>query len=258
MSRYIPILLGVVAIVGLTIPEIRMSDRFKDSNVKAEQFAELLKDVPMSIGDWRGEDLPVEEQVQKTAGAVGYVSRAYRNIRTGERVTLWLIVGHAKTITGHTPEICYPSSGFTTRAEKNALHPFPVEGQPKADFYTNTFVKEDVTGRQLVRVFWSWYRPNDEGKVIWEAPENPRWTFGNERALYKMYFSSEMRSPKETTEQSPCSRFAQDFLPVVNEALATYGAPDESIQAKNARAAKAAKESGDTTDDTSTETAPTN
>lgn len=228
MSRYIPIILGVVAIVGLTIPEIQLSDRFKDSNLKAAQFAELLKDVPMSIGDWRGEDLPVEEQTRKTAGAVGYVSRAYRNIRTGEVVTLWLIVGHAKSITGHTPEICYPASGFTTRAPSNSLHPFNVEGQPRADFFTNTFIKEDITGRQLVRVFWSWYRPNDKGQVIWEAPDNPKWTFGNERALYKMYFSNEMRSPKETTEQSPCSRFAQDFLPVVNAALATYGTPQST------------------------------
>lgn len=225
MSRYLPITLGVLAIVALTIPEIRLSDRFKESNVRAAQFAELLKDIPLSIGDWRGEDLPVEEQTRRTAGAVGYVSRAYRNIRTGEVVTLWLIVGHAKTITGHTPEICYPASGFTTRAPNNSLHPFIVEGEPPANFYTNTFVKEDVTGRQLVRVFWSWYRPTDEGKVVWEAPKHPRWTFGNTRALYKMYFSSVMRSPQETTEQSPCTRFARDFLPVVDAALATYGGP---------------------------------
>jgi hypothetical protein len=223
MLRYLSIALGVLVIVVLTIPEIRISDRFKDSNVKAEQFAKLLEDIPMEVGYWHGKDLPVEEQTRKTAGAVGYVSRGYRNIRTGEEVSLWLIVGHARDITAHTPEICYPASGFTKRADNNSLHPFIVEGQPPADFYTNTFVKEDVSGRQLVRVFWSWYRPNKEGNVVWEAPDNPRWTFGNERALYKMYFSNVMQSPRETTEQSPCTRFARDVLPVVNAALSAYG-----------------------------------
>ena len=220
MSRYFSIALGVVAIVALTIPEITISNRFKASNVKAEQFAALLADIPKDIGYWHGEDLPVEEQTRRTAGAVGYVSRAYRNVRTGEVVTLWLIVGHARDITAHTPEICYPASGFTKRSPDNSLHPFIVEGEPQADFFTNTFIKEDATGRQLVRVFWSWYRPNDEDTIKWQAPEHARWTFGNTRALYKMYFSSVMRSPKETTEESPCSRFARDFLPVVDKALA--------------------------------------
>jgi hypothetical protein len=229
MSRYLAIAVGVVVIIALTIPEIRMSDRFKQSNVKAEQFAKLLQDIPMDVGYWHGRDLPVEEQTRKTAGAVGYVSREYRNIRTQEVVMLWLIVGHAREVSAHTPEICYPASGFTARSATNSQHPFIVEGQPRADFYTNTFIKEDVTGRHLERVFWSWYRPNAEGEVVWEAPDNPRWTFGNERALYKMYFSSGMQSPKETTEQSPCVRFARDFLPVVNKALAAYGgaAPPE-------------------------------
>ena len=40
------------------------------------------------------------------------------------------------------------------------------------------------------------------------------------RALYKMYFTSSMRDPKETAEQSACVRFARDFLPEVNKALA--------------------------------------
>jgi hypothetical protein len=248
MWRYLPIATGIVVIVGLTIVEIRISDRFKASNVKAEQFAKLLDDIPMDIGDWHGQDLPVDEQVRRTAGAVGYVSRQYRNSRTQEEVNLWLIVGHARDVSSHTPEICYPSSGFTMRAPENSLHPFIVEGQPRADFYTNTFIKEDITGRQLVRVFWSWYRPNEEGTVAWEAPEHPRWTFGNARALYKMYFSSVMRSPQETTEQSPCARFARDFLPVVNKALAAYGGglPPAQKAASSSPAPKAemAKASG--------------
>ena len=48
---------------------------------------------------------------------------------------------------------------------------------------------------------------------------NARWHFGNTRALYKMYFTSSMRDPKETAEQSACVRFAREFLPEVNKAL---------------------------------------
>ena len=89
------------------------------------------------------------------------------------------------------------------------------------DFYTNTFVKEDVTGRQLVRVFWSWYKPAEDGTVSWKAPKIVRWEFGNAPSLYKLYFTSNMHDYRETTEESPCMKFAKEFLPVVDKALST-------------------------------------
>ena len=227
MSRYLPIVLGVVAIVGLTIPQFIMTDRWADTNVTALQQAELLRNVPMTIGNWHGEDMPVDETVRDTAGAIGAVSRVYRNVRTGESVDLWLIVGHGRPISAHTPNICYRSAGFEMRAPESSLYPMVFPDQPEAPFLTNTFFKEDVTGRRLIRVFWSWYNPKadeDLSTVEWEAPSNSRWHFGNTRALYKMYFTSEMRDPMETAEESPCLRFAREFLPVVNQALAVvYG-----------------------------------
>jgi len=61
------------------------------------------------------------------------------------------------------------------------------------------------------------------------TPTNARWHFGNTRALYKLYFTSSMRDPKETADESACVRFARDFLPEVNKALGeVYGEPGSS------------------------------
>jgi uncharacterized protein DUF3485 len=224
MVRYLPIFLGIVLIVGLTIPQINMTDRLSGTNVSAEQRAELLNKVPAKIGDWIGEDKETDEKVRETAGAIGAVSRTYRNSRTGEVVDLWLIVGHARDVSAHTPDICYPASGFSAKATENSLYPIPfTEGTATTmPFWTNTFLKEDITGQRLVRVFWSWHNPDTqstEGRVAWSASKNPRLEFGNARALYKMYFTSVMKDPKETAESSAAVRFARDFLPEVNKAL---------------------------------------
>jgi hypothetical protein len=257
MSRYLPIILGVLVIVGLTIPQIVMSDRFASSNVSAEQRAELLHKVPKKIGDWIGEDKPVDPTVRQTAGAIGAVSREYRNVRTNERVDLWLIVGHARAISSHTPNICYRASGFEMRAPDNSLYPMEFAGVPKAPFWTNTFVKNDVTGRRLVRVFWSWYNPQSnesKGKVVWEAPGNARWHFGNTRALYKMYFTSEMRDTSETAEESSCLRFAREFMPIVNEALAeVHGGPDATQTAGRENTSADAADNNELGDDAAQE-----
>jgi hypothetical protein len=223
MLRYAPIVAGVALIVGLTIVQIQMTDRFSGANYGAEEHAKLLANVPMNFGDWRGIDKDVSETVRQTAGAIGAVSRQYRNVRTGEEVDLWLIVGHAREISAHTPNICYKASGWEPRASTDSLYPMTF-AEDDAQFWTNTYYREDtVAGRRfLQRVFWSWFNPEDEshqGKVIWEAPKNPWYHFGNSRALFKMYFTSEMRDPLETTDQSACIMFAREFLPIVNAAL---------------------------------------
>jgi hypothetical protein len=222
MSRYIPVLLGVLAIVVLTIPQIQMTDRLSGTNVSAVEQAKLLSLVPLNFGDWHGKDKEVDADVKRAAGSVGNaVSREYRNSRTGERVDLWLIVGHARDISQHTPDICYPASGFEARAKESSLFPLVVPGMQDTPFLTNTFYKEDqLSGRQLLRVFWTWYNPKTHAdSVVWEAPNNARWFFGNTRALYKMYFTSSMRDPTETAEQSAAMHFAKDFLPEVDKAL---------------------------------------
>jgi len=226
MARYLPIFLAVLLIVGLTIPQIKMTDRFAGTNVGAEQRAQLLEKVPLNVGDWHGTNMPIDPQVREKAGAIGAVSRSYRNSRTGELVDLWLIVGHSRDVSFHTPDVCYPGSGFTARANENSLYPMVYDEKQKegTPFLTNTFFREsDVSGHQLIRVFWAWYNPENaenEGKVVWEAPSNARWHFGNARSLYKMYFTSVMHDTKETAEQSACVRFARDFMPIVNSALA--------------------------------------
>ena len=222
MVRYSPFIAAVLLIVGLTYIEVNMTDRLAGTNVSAEQRGELLTKVPSTVGDWHGDDVPVDPNVRKTAGAIGAVDREYRNVRTGEKVRLWLIVGHAREVAFHTPDVCYPSQGFQARASENSVYPMVFPDQPKTDFLTNTFLLENTAGQQLKRVFWTWYNPtnkDNEGKVVWEAPSNARWHFGNTRALYKMYFTSSMRDPKETAEQSACVRFAREFLPEVNKVL---------------------------------------
>lgn len=222
MMRQIPLILGVLALIGLTVAEARMSGRFEGSNITEEQFAAMIANIPKDVGEWHGTDQPVGEIERKTAGARGYLSREYKNAITGEAVGIWLIVGHSKDIVRHTPDICYPSSGFVMRAPENSLQPFVFDGKEMGNFFTNTFIKEDVSGRQLKRVFWSWHKPSEDGNAVeWKAPKIVRWEFGNAPNLYKMYFTSNMRGLQETTDESSAMKFAKEFMPIVDKALAS-------------------------------------
>jgi hypothetical protein len=231
--------LAGVMLVGLTYAEAQFSDRWAESNVKAEVFASKFAQVPMTIGDWEGEDLPVDEMVRRKTGAVGYVSRLYTNRRNQKQVTLWLIVGHSRDICRHTPDVCYPSSGFHKQSNENSTYTFSVDEDLPANFWTNSFIREDKTHRSLNRVFWAWYKPDESDKMDWKAPGYPRFEFGNSRALYKMYFSAQMDSPVQTAEQSPAAEFAIEFLPVVEKALIGDGSDMDADSADSEEAAAA-------------------
>lgn len=73
-----------------------------------------LATLPLTIGSWAGEDVPVSEGVQRIARNDDFVSRVYRDQATGESVTLFIgYTARPRTMLRHRPTICYPSAGWT-------------------------------------------------------------------------------------------------------------------------------------------------
>lgn len=217
MRTLVPAVLGLVAILGLSLYEnIYIKDRWGVPGAEAAELGTRFDKVPLVIGEWEGEDLPVEEVVRKTAGAVRYVSRSYVNSETGDRVGLWLIVGHSRDITRHTPDICYPSSGFRPAGSKLS-HVMETDNGKEAKFYTAKYEKEDAVSRSNERVFWAFNHP-DMNK--WDAPtDGARWHYGLAKALYKMYFTTSVKPDEATIEDSVALDFAEVMLPHIDAAL---------------------------------------
>ncbi len=224
LSKYLPFALAALLLVGLTLVEASFSDRWHDSSVDAVEFGKRFAQVPMDMGNWHGEDLEVEEDVRQTAGAVRYVSRSYTEAETGNTVTLWLIVGHARDVCRHTPNICYPNAGFSPNSSILKFH-LPLPDGEEAVFNTARFEKSDELSQQIVRVFWSWNHPD---RNRWEAPDNQRRTYGNSRALYKLYFTSTVMKGEETIEENTAVGFAKQMVPWINAAL--FGAEKPETQ----------------------------
>jgi hypothetical protein len=216
---YVPVAVTVVLIASLTVWESVYSDRFTGSSINAEDFNKRFANVPMKVGSWVGTDTEVKEETLNTAGAVSHVSRTYVNSDTGQRADLWLIVGHSRDINRHTPDICYPSQGFAQDGTTQKQSVDAVDGT-KAVFNTARFRQESPLGQggPLVRVFWGW-NANQPDEKDWIAPESQRRHFGNNTALYKMYFTSSMKDRDELVTDNNAMDFAKVMIPEVNKAL---------------------------------------
>jgi len=218
MSRgVIPIALAIVLIVVVTVVEgVYLKDRWGTPGAEAAELGQRFSRVPKKIGNWTGIDMPVSEDVKERSGAVNFVNRRYTQEGTDKSVDLWLIIGHARDIIRHTPNICYPSSGFQQHGSQ-LRHTMYYDDDKEARFFTSKFHKEDSFVRQTQRVFWAWNHPDLEK---WDAPDKARFHYGMAtRALYKMYFTSGVSQDEKTLDDNAAADFAELVVPVIDAAL---------------------------------------
>ena len=79
-----------------------------------------LAEFPMQIGNWSGKDVKLSEEIIEIAGNDDYVARDYFNIKTSEKVNLYIAYSaRPRTMRGHKPEICYPGNGWIHDSSKN-------------------------------------------------------------------------------------------------------------------------------------------
>jgi hypothetical protein len=76
-----------------------------------------VKDLPKSLGGWgmvEGSQGQLDPEVAQTAGASehNHFRREYIDEKSGERVSILVLYGLAHTVFAHTPDSCYPASGY--------------------------------------------------------------------------------------------------------------------------------------------------
>jgi len=109
-----------------------------------------LAALPATLDMWRGEEVPLEQNVESMLRADYNVQRVYLH-PTGPAVSMY--VGYYGTERGgrpeHTPEVCYRSQGWTV-AERQVLD---VAGRDGRTFRVNEYLVEQDGARHLV-LFW--------------------------------------------------------------------------------------------------------
>ena len=72
-----------------------------------------LKTLPLAINGWVGQDMPVPEFVQQTAGNDDFVNRIYVNKLTNQWAGVYVAYScRPRTMLGHRPTACYVASGW--------------------------------------------------------------------------------------------------------------------------------------------------
>jgi hypothetical protein len=205
MMQAIPLIAAVLLLATSGIFQGLWTDRWGVST-ELESAARRLENVPMVVGDWHAEARTIPDEELTKAEVLGYISRSYRHPTMGE-VNLLLLCGRPGPIAVHTPDICFPGNGFKLEGKTESV------SVAQADFRMVRLSKAKLLPEYL-RVFWSWSSGNG-----WSAPASPRFTFGGNKFLYKLYIVHRREKPEEPVKDDPALEFLKELLPTLEKHL---------------------------------------
>jgi len=102
--------------------------RYERSSTSVPIPKGTLSRLPMTIGEWKGQDVPISERIIKATDTDDHVNRTYQR-SPKDVVSLWVAYGvHLRDLMPHRPEVCYVSSGWTM-VDSSQLHLKLSDGQ---------------------------------------------------------------------------------------------------------------------------------
>lgn len=227
--------LGVVAVavaivVAATVVQGRWTERWAPiSRDEVIAAARLLEErFPDTFGEWEAErELESDPKELEAAGAVGHISRLYRNNRTKARVSAFVVCALPYDASAHTPDRCYPGAGFTIGESEHRVKVKYGEGR-EAEALTGTFAKAG----QTLRIFWTYGVGSDAGggQLDWIAPQLPRITLSGEPSVYKLYAIADQTRIGTSQSMVECEGFISQLAPALDAALAGVDNPDAAAR----------------------------
>jgi len=80
----------------------------------AVMSAAALEQLPLQIGGWAGQEVPLDEAIVRATDTDAHISRRYFRHNNSENIFLYIAYGvRARDLMPHRPEVCYTGAGWT-------------------------------------------------------------------------------------------------------------------------------------------------
>ena len=108
-----------------------------------------LSKFPYQMGDWTGQDLPIDASVVKATDTDDHVYRSYARGGGLEAVGFWFAFGiRGRDLAVHRPEVCYPGAGWTLSKTEDVV--LPLRGGDQLATRILRFTRGALDGREMV------------------------------------------------------------------------------------------------------------
>ena len=159
----------------------------------------------LKLGEASQEDVPSELPVKERSRVT---CRRYNFTGDPGVVVVSITSGPAGAVSTHTPDVCYPGSGYKTVAapKKETVE---LANGTTASYLVAVYEKKTATSVDRQRIRWSWSTAGE-----WEVPDHARWHYlwhtVKSPELYKIYIVTpeSVREDSRSEGDTPAIRAA--------------------------------------------------
>jgi hypothetical protein len=225
-SRRRPIALAWMTIACLLLGASGVARSWQDRRHRVESNTVEscpfpLKSIPASLGVWKltgGGERILDDLTMRITGGTDYILRTYVDEMTGVTLSVLVLFGPAEPVMPHTPEICYPSSGFTP-AEDSTDRVIPFDGGMGGRFRSAVYAKPN--GRTTLReeVYYSFRLEGSWAPDAGAGRKFPRRNPG----VFKVQVQRRVAEGERRDRDDPIEHFLSLLIPAIEQGIASAG-----------------------------------
>lgn len=177
-----------------------------------------LEEIPRELDAWKyvdGSETHLDQPTTRITGSTDHVIRNYYDEMTGTALSVLVLYGPAEPVLPHSPQICYPASGFRSLVDP-VDRTIRIDDQLSAVFRAAVFVKPG--GRLIVRqsVYHS-YRLDG----VWSPSVSDRSLPRRRAGLFKVQIQRRVLDGERTDGDEPIESFLRHLVPKLESMIAT-------------------------------------
>jgi EpsI family protein len=171
-----------------------------------------LKELPLTLGSWRGADAILDPRIARHTGASDAVFRRYVDQDTGATVEVIVLYGPAVELFIHAPEVCYAGAGYTQSGvpERRVVTARGVT----APFQSLVFEKGQRGDADILEVYYSWRHQGHwtpELGVMKQIERIP--------GMYKVQLARRLTEHERRDVGNPCESLLEFLVPEIERRL---------------------------------------
>ena len=173
-----------------------------------------LTEIPRTLDGWHvvpGSETVLDPLTTRITGSTDHSIRTYVNEMTGVTLSVLVLYGPAEPVLPHTPQVCYPSSGFRSVGETTD-HDIKLKNGEIVSFRASVFAKSG--GRVLIQqaVYHSYllgdrWSPDIANREL--LRENP--------GIFKIQIQRRVVEGEARDQDEPIESFIQKIVPVLEQ-----------------------------------------
>ena len=181
-----------------------------------------LKDLPTTLGGWKvveGGERTLDPLTMRITGASEYIMRTYVDELTGVSLVVLVLFGPAVPVIPHTPEICYPSSGYARSGDSAdreiELADSELDKRLKCQFRSAIYSKDSGLSRLREGVYYSFRLGGIWSPNVGAGRKFPRHNPG----IFKIQVQRRVADQEKLTRNDPIEQFLSHLIPAIEHRI---------------------------------------